>query len=161
MPGLSLGLIHPRPPQFTGVRVFAQATDGGERWFVRLPFKACRDRPRPAGYLLIHGPITLSDRESSRARAQSRLRSALILAQQQALPRQPRRGCSAHSLEDSCQAPAKSCGKDLAVWEAVCLAAAGAELPGLACSGGLLAGFAGGRWPAARRVARERAIQRS
>ena len=26
--------IHPRPPPFTGVRVFvfAQATDGGERW---------------------------------------------------------------------------------------------------------------------------------
>jgi hypothetical protein len=32
--GLSFGLIHPRPPPFTGVRVFvfAQATDGGERW---------------------------------------------------------------------------------------------------------------------------------
>ena len=28
------GLIHPGPPAFTGVRVFvfAQATDGGERW---------------------------------------------------------------------------------------------------------------------------------
>jgi len=32
--GLSFGLIHPRPSAFTGVRVFvfAQATDGGERW---------------------------------------------------------------------------------------------------------------------------------
>src|SRR5215813_7602163 len=61
------------------------------------------------------------------------------------------------SLEDSYQAPPKSCGKDPAVWEAACLAAAGAESPGLACSEGVLAGFAGGRWPAGRRVARERA----
>ena len=34
VPGLSFGLIHSRPLPFTGVRVFvfAQATDGGERW---------------------------------------------------------------------------------------------------------------------------------
>ena len=33
VPGLSFGLIHPRLPPFTGVRVFlfAQVTDGGER----------------------------------------------------------------------------------------------------------------------------------
>ena len=38
MPGLSFGLIHPRPPPFTGVRVFVfwLATDGGERWAALL-----------------------------------------------------------------------------------------------------------------------------
>src|SRR5215467_4239658 len=87
--------------------------------------------------------------------------SALILAQQQALPRPPEEVVPPISLEDSYQAPPKSCGKDPAVLEAMCLAAAGAESPGLACSEGLLAGFAGGRWSAGRRVARERAIQRS
>jgi hypothetical protein len=32
--GLSFGLIHPRPPPFTGGRliVFAQVTDAGGRW---------------------------------------------------------------------------------------------------------------------------------
>jgi hypothetical protein len=40
------------------------------------------------------------------------------------------------------------------------LAAAGADLAGLPCSGGLLAWFTGGCWVAGRRVARERAIQR-
>jgi len=64
-------------------------------------------------------------------------------------------------LRDCCQARPGSGRADLAVCEAVCLAAAGAELAELPCSGGLLAGFAGGRWPAGRRVARDRAIQRS